>query len=66
MAITSRYHPLVLSIANKVRILSEMKDEVGDKRYYYIKNDGLIQQNFDGLDRDETGLWIQILRIILK
>lgn len=34
MAITSHYHPLVLSIANKVPILSEMKDEVGDKGYY--------------------------------
>lgn len=54
MVITSRYHALVLSIANKVPILSVMKDEVGDKRYYYNKNGGLIQQDFDGLDIDET------------
>ena len=33
MMITSRYHALVLSIANKVPILSVMKDGVGDKRY---------------------------------
>ena len=45
-----------LSIANKVPILSVMKDEVGDKGYYYNKNDGLIQQVFDGLDIDETRL----------
>lgn len=56
MVITSRYHALVLSIANKVPILSVMKDEVGDKRYYYNKNGGLIQQVFDGLDIDETRL----------
>lgn len=56
MVITSRYHALVLSISNKVPILSVMKDEVGDKRYYYNKNGGLIQQVFDGLDIDETRL----------
>ena len=56
MVITSRYHALVLSIANKVPILSVMKDEVGDKRYYYNKNGGLIQQVFDGLNIDETRL----------
>ncbi len=33
-----------------------MKDEVGDKGYYYNKDDGLIQQVFDGLDIDETRL----------
>ena len=56
MVITSRYHALVLSITNKVPVLSVMKDELGDKRYYYNKNDGLIQQVFDGLDIDETRL----------
>ncbi|QGS37370.1 hypothetical protein FOB80_07725 [Aerococcus viridans] len=54
--ITSRYHALVLSITKKVPILSVMKDDVGDKRYYYDKNGGLIQQVFDGLDIDETRL----------
>lgn len=56
MVVTSRYHALVLSVAHKVPILSVMKDEVGDKRYYYNKNGGLIQQIFDGLDIDETRL----------
>lgn len=56
MVITSRYHALVLSIANRVPILSVMKDEVGDKRYYYNKNGGLIQQVFKGLEVDETRL----------
>ncbi|MFE2840067.1 hypothetical protein [Aerococcus urinaeequi] len=56
MVITSRYHVLVLSIANKVPILSMMKDGVGDKRYYYNKNGGLIQQVFNGLKIDETRL----------
>uniref|UniRef100_UPI00336C1198 polysaccharide pyruvyl transferase family protein n=1 Tax=Carnobacterium sp. PL12RED10 TaxID=2592351 RepID=UPI00336C1198 len=56
MVITSRYHVLVLSIANKVPILSVMKDGVGDKRYYYNKNGGLIQQVFNGLKIDETRL----------
>ncbi|WP_413540120.1 polysaccharide pyruvyl transferase family protein [Aerococcus viridans] len=40
MVITSRYHALVLSITNKVPILSVMKDGIGDKRYYYNKNGG--------------------------
>lgn len=56
MVITSRYHALVLSVANQVPILSVMKDEVGDKRYYYNKNGGLIQQVFNGLEVDETRL----------
>lgn len=56
MVITSRYHVLVLSIANKVPILSVMKDVVGDKRYYYNKNGGLIQQVFNGLKIDRTRL----------
>lgn len=56
MVVTSRYHALVLSVAHKVPILSVMKDEVDDKRYYYNKNGGLIQQVFDGLDIDETRL----------
>lgn len=54
--ITSRYHALVLPIANKVPILSVMKDEAGDKRYYYDKNGDLIQQVFDGLDIEEIRL----------
>lgn len=33
-----------------------MKDGVGDKRYYYNKNGGLIQQVFNGLKIDETRL----------
>ena len=56
MVITSRYHVLVLSIANKVPILSVMTDGVGDKVYYYNKNGGLIQQVFNGLKIDETRL----------
>ena len=56
MVITSRYHVLVLSIANKVPILSVMKDGVGDKRYYYNKNGGLIQQVFNRLKIDWTRL----------
>ncbi|MFV8815055.1 hypothetical protein ACNNLQ_08110 [Aerococcus urinaeequi] len=31
-----------------------MKDEVGDKRYYYNKNGGLIKQVFNHLRVDET------------
>lgn len=42
MVITSRYHGQVLSITSKRPIPSVMKDEVGDKGYYYNKNDGLI------------------------
>lgn len=56
MVITSRYHVLVLSIANKVPNLSVMTDGVGDKVYYYNKNGGLIQQVFNGLKIDETRL----------
>ena len=56
MVITSRYHVLVLSIANKVPILFVMTDGVGDKVYYYNKNGGLIQQDFNGLKIDETRL----------
>ncbi|WP_127885816.1 hypothetical protein [Aerococcus viridans] len=35
IVITSHYHALVLSIANKGLIFSVMKDEVGDKGDYY-------------------------------
>lgn len=56
MVITSRYHVLVLSIANKVPILSVMTDGVGDKVYYYNKNGGLIQQVFNRLKIDWTRL----------
>lgn len=56
MMITSRYHVLVLSIANKVPILSVMTDGVGGKVYYYNKNGGLIQQVFNGLKIDDTRL----------
>lgn len=56
MVITSRYNVLVLSIANKVPILSMMKDGVGDEVYYYNKNGGLIQQVFNGLKIDWTRL----------
>ena len=56
MVITSRYHVLVLSIANKVPNLSVMTDGVGDKVYYYNKNGGLIQQDFNALKIDETRL----------
>lgn len=56
MVIRSRYNALVLSIANKVPILSVMKDRVGDKIYYYNKIEGGIQQVFDGLDIDEMRL----------
>lgn len=56
MVITSRYHALGLSIANKVPILSVMTDGVGDKVYYYNKNGGLIQQVFNGLKIDWTRL----------
>ncbi|MFW3497097.1 hypothetical protein [Aerococcus viridans] len=56
MVIISINHILVLSVSNKVLTLSVIRDEVGDKGYYYNKNDGLIQQVFDGLDIDETRL----------
>lgn len=56
MVITSRYHVLVLSIANKVPNLSVMTDGVGDKVYYYHKNGGLILQDFNALKIDETRL----------
>lgn len=56
MVITSRYHVLMLSIANKVPILFVMTDGIGDKAYYYNKNGGLIQQDFNALKIDETRL----------
>lgn len=54
LVLTSRYHALVLSMANQTPLLSVMKDEVGDKRYYYNKNGGLIKQIFNHLKVDET------------
>ena len=56
MVITSRYHVLMLSIANKVPILFVMTDGIGDKVYYYNKNGGFIQQVFNSLGIDETRL----------
>ena len=54
MVIISRYHALALSIANKVPILSVMKDEVFDKGYQYNKTGALYQPIFAPLDIDET------------
>lgn len=51
---------------NKGPIILVMNDEVGDKGYYYNKNDGLVQQAFDGLDIDEMRLRIEILRMLLN
>ena len=56
MVITSRYHVLMLSIANKVPILFVMTDGIGDKVYYYNKNGGFIQQVFNSFGIDETRL----------
>lgn len=54
LIISSRYHALVLAVANKVPIISVLKDVLGDKRYYYNKNAGLIRQVFNGIEVDES------------
>lgn len=54
LVMSSRYHALVIALANKVPIMSVLRERMGAKRYYYNKNSGLIRQVFNNLNLDES------------
>jgi len=53
LIISSRYHSLVLALANKTPVISVLKEVMGDNRYYYNKNSGVLRQVFNGQAFDE-------------
>lgn len=53
LVISSRYHALVLALANKTPAISVLKEVMEDNRYYYNKNSGVIRQIFAGLSINE-------------
>ena len=55
LVISSRYHALVVALSVATPIVSVLRDVLGDKRYYYNKNLGMLIQALDGIDFDERG-----------
>ncbi|HHX70951.1 MAG TPA: polysaccharide pyruvyl transferase family protein [Gallicola sp.] len=53
LVISSRYHALVVALSVATPIVSVLRDVLGDKRYYYNKNLGMLIQALDGIDFDE-------------
>lgn len=53
LVISSRYHALVVALSVGTPIVSVLKDVLGDKRYYYNKNLGMLNQALNGIDFDE-------------
>lgn len=53
LVISSRYHALVVAVSVGTPIISVLKDVLGDKRYYYNKNLGMLNQALNGIDFDE-------------
>ncbi|WPC09065.1 polysaccharide pyruvyl transferase family protein [Globicatella sp. PHS-GS-PNBC-21-1553] len=49
LVISSRYHALVFSTILKTPIISHLRTVMEDKRYYYNKNIGLLNQVFKGM-----------------
>ncbi len=53
LVISSRYHALVVALSVGTPIVSVLKDVLGDKRYYYNKNLGMLNQALRDIDFDE-------------
>jgi len=53
LVISSRYHALVFALANRVPVISVIRDVMGDNRYYYNKNSGILRQVFENLSFEE-------------
>lgn len=48
LVISNRYHAVVLSLKCATPTVSVLKDVIGDKRYYYNKNRGVLDQVLNG------------------
>lgn len=53
LVISSRYHALVVALSTKTPTISVLKDVMGDKRYYYNKNCGMLRLALHGTNFDE-------------
>lgn len=53
LVISSRYHALVLAVGTRTPIINVLKDVVNDKRYYYNKSVGVLQEVLQGIPFDE-------------
>lgn len=53
LVISTRYHALVIALAFKIPIVTVLKDVMGDKRYYYNKNRGMLDVAFKDIPFDE-------------
>ncbi len=54
LTISTRYHALVTALSLKSPIVSIMKDVMGDSRYYYNKNAGIIRHAFKNQSINEN------------
>lgn len=54
LVICSRYHALVLAMFSRTPVVSVLRSVLGDKRYYYNKNYGLLKELFSGMYFDES------------
>lgn len=53
LVISSRYHALVMALSVRTPVVSVLRDVLGDKRYYYNKNYGMLKQVLNGNEFDE-------------
>lgn len=53
LVISSRYHALVVALNVGTPTVSILKDVLGDKRYYYNKNSGMLRLALSNTDFDE-------------
>ncbi|SFE55461.1 polysaccharide pyruvyl transferase family protein [Alteribacillus iranensis] len=53
LVVSSRYHALVVALGTETPTISVLKDVMGDKRYYYNKNCGMLRHALNGTDFDE-------------
>ncbi|WP_391207668.1 polysaccharide pyruvyl transferase family protein [Psychrobacillus sp. L4] len=53
LVVSSRYHALVVALGTETPTISVLKDVMGDKRYYYNKNCGMLRLVLNGTNFDE-------------
>lgn len=53
LVVCSRYHALVVALAVGTPVVSVLRDVLGDKRYSYNKNHGVLRQLLRGVSYDE-------------
>lgn len=53
LVLSNRYHAVVLALRCAIPTVSVLKDVIGDKRYYYNKNRGVLDQVLSGANLKE-------------